>query len=139
MNTELAHIEKINELGNYLKANFDQPDIEINHYFLPGVYVRSGFLPAGSMLTGKIHNYKCVNIVAKGKISVATKEGFSILEAGAIFSTPAGTKKAGYVIEDTVFITVHSCDKTELLEVEDYLASDTYEDYLINTRSLPCS
>ena len=139
MNSDLAHIEKIDALSAYLKANFDAPDIEINHYFLPGVYVRAGFLPTGSILTGKIHNYNCINIVAKGEISVATKEGFQILEAGAIFTTPAGTKKAGYVIEDCVFITVHGCELTELPEVESYLSSDTYDEYLAKVRGIECS
>ncbi len=139
MNTELAHIEKIDKLSRYLKENFAEPDIEINHFFIPGVYVRAGFLPADSVLTGKIHNYECINIVAKGQICVATKEGFDTLNAGDIFRTPAGTKKAGYVIEDTVFITVHACDKTEIADVEDYLSSDTYDEYLTKVRGLECS
>lgn len=138
MNTELAYIEKIDKLGDWITENLQEPIIQIDHFFIPGVYVRVGFLPADSILTGKIHNYECINIVAKGKISVATKEGFTQLEAGAIFNTPAGTKKAGYVIEDTVFITVHGCDKTNIEEVENYLSSDTYEDYLLKMRGLTC-
>jgi hypothetical protein len=136
MNNTLELIDKVTSFGKYLTDNYERPpDLTINLYFLPGVYVRSGLIPAGYALTGKVHNYECINIVAKGRIAIATQDGHKILEAGAIFKTPAGTKKAGYAIEDTVFITIHNCDLTEIDEVERHLTSDTYEEY---TRRLTC-
>lgn len=137
MNNCLEMIDKVTEFGKFLTDNYERPpDIDIEHHFLDGVYVRSGLIPAGYALTGKVHNYECINIVAKGKIAIATQDGQKIISAGEIFKTPAGTKKAGYAIEDTVFVTIHSCNLTDVKLVEAYLASDTYDEYEV--RRLEC-
>lgn len=121
-------VQGIIALEDALKA-MDQVDLPLGHYQIPGVYVRAMMIPKGTVLTGKIHNHKCISIVAKGSISVASKDGMKRLDAGWIGVSEEGIKRAGYAHEDTVFITVHQCDETEICEIENYLVSETFEEF----------
>jgi len=44
-----------------------QPQVEmpVTHYFSKGVYARELFIPADTVLTGKIHKYENLNILSK--------------------------------------------------------------------------
>ncbi len=127
---ELGFIENsIVDLERNLKANFEQYELPTNHYFLPGVYVRSLHIPCGVVLTGKVHNHECINIVAKGRIAVASKDGEKILVAGDIFKSGPGVKRAGFALEDTLYVTIHRTDTVVMEELEDELVSESYDDY----------
>lgn len=121
-------ISQVQQLEDVIKA-FPQVDLPLGHYLIPGVYVRAMMIPKGTVLTGKIHNHECVSIVAKGSITVQADEGPVRLEAGWIGVSKAGIKRAGYAHEDTVFITIHRTDNTELEAIEEELVSESYEDY----------
>jgi hypothetical protein len=138
MNTELAAIDKVQKLEDCILQMPQFDDFNIEHYQIPGVYVRAGIIPAGVVFTGKIHKHQCINIVAKGKLGIFVEGGRDILEAGTLFITHPGSKKAGIALEDTVFINVFSCPVTDLDEVERYLTFDSYDDYLEHERGLLC-
>jgi gentisate 1,2-dioxygenase len=130
MNELQARYEKIFNLEQAINEYLEPTEYGLEHYFLPGVYVRSVHLKKGDVLTGKIHKYGCINIVAKGKIAVSSCDGDStVLHAGEVFSSPAGTKRAGFAFEDTVFINVFSCNETDIDKIESVLACDSIEDY----------
>ena len=99
-----------------------------DHYFAPGIYARMMFIPAGSVLVGKIHKHETMNIVCKGKISVVTESGRMIFEGPCVMNSSPGIKKAGYAIEDTWFINIHATDETDLEKIEDeFIAKDYAE------------
>jgi hypothetical protein len=130
MSRELGFIENsIIDLERNLKANFEQYDLPLEHFFLPGVYVRALHIPCGVVLTGKIHNHECINIVAKGRLAVASVEGEKILVAGDIFKSEPGVKRAGFALEDTLYVTIHRTDTVVIDELEDELVSESYDDY----------
>lgn len=117
---ELTHHDKTavntNEPLDYYKKVFDlqkslleleQLDIPVEHHFAPGNYARECFLPAGSVVIGKVHRHSHVNIISKGKVTVATSEGLHEYEAPLTFISEAGAKRALIVHEDTVWTTVH--------------------------------
>jgi hypothetical protein len=135
---KLVTINKVQELENCIKQYPQFNDFNIEHYQIPGVYVRAGIIPAGVVFTGKIHKHQCINIVAKGRIAIFVEGGRDLLEAGSIFITNSGSKKAGVAMDDTVFINVFYCPETELDKVEDYLTFDNLEDYLEYERGLLC-
>ncbi len=97
---ELA-MKRCNADGTLLA--FDPP---VHHFFAEGVYVRQMFIPAGVALVGHIHRYSCVNIVL-GEIEVATEEGKKRIVGPITFASPAGVKRAGYAIRDTLWTTIH--------------------------------
>lgn len=99
-------------LGSGMAVELPEPI----HHFAAGTYTRELHIPAGTVLTGKIHKESCINIITKGKICVATEEGNRTIEAPFTFVSGAGIKKAGYVLEDTIWINVHPWNNEDSLD-----------------------
>ena len=86
----------------------DSPDCPLVHTFSEGLYVREIFIPAGTMLTGKIHKHEHPNFLMQGKVSIITEDGGAqIMEAPQSIISPAGCKRALYTHTPTWWITVH--------------------------------
>jgi len=86
----------------------DRPDCPLVHSFGGGMYVREIFIPAGMMLTGKIHRHEHPNFLMEGKVSVITEDGGAqIMEAPQSMLSPAGCKRALFTHTPTWWITVH--------------------------------
>jgi quercetin dioxygenase-like cupin family protein len=97
----------------------------VDHVFADGVYARCMNIPKGTMLTGKIHKTQHLNIVAKGRILVATEDGTKEISAPCIFVSEPGTKRAGYALEDTVWINIHVTDETDLDKIEEQVIDNS--------------
>ena len=108
----------------------DNPACPLKHSFANGIYVREIFIPKGAKITGKIHRHEHPNFLMKGEVSVATEGGgVERLKAPMSIISPAGTKRAVYAHEDTVWITCHRTDKTDLAEIEkEVILCNTYEE-----------
>lgn len=106
------------------------PQIEppLEHGFAPGVYARKMFIAAGVAVSGKVHKYAHWNVVLRGKIVVMTETGTKEITAPAMFVSPAGTKRIGYAVEDTEWVTIHPTDETDVEKIENDIAVDTYEE-----------
>ena len=85
-----------------------QVAIETRHYYADGLYAREITIPAGVLLTGKIHAREHINIVSKGCIDVLTEGGARRIEAPATFVSPPGTKRVGFTHAETVWTTLHA-------------------------------
>ena len=103
--------------------------IEPMHYFAKGLYARAIHIPKGTLLTGKIHKQEHLNIVAQGVISVLTEDGPQTVRAPFTMVSKPGTKRVGYAHEDTVWITVHATDETDVNRIENDLVVESYEQY----------
>lgn len=99
----------------------------VKHHFAPHVYARELFLPKDHVLVGKIHKHECLNIMVHGKIVVATEEGVKVLEGYNTFVSPPGTKRIGHVLEDTIWITIHPTEETELEKIEAEVIAPSFE------------
>lgn len=111
------------------KSQEDEHGVEIEPviYSADGVYAREIFIPKGTALVGEIHMKAQINVVSKGKIRVATEEGVRTIEAPCTFVSPAGTKRAGFVLEDTVWTTFLPTDKVTDEEVYKEFIAPNYE------------
>lgn len=98
----------------------------VDHVFAPGVYARCMNIPKGTMLTGKIHKTRHLNIVASGDISVATEDGLKRIKAPCIFVSEPNTKRAGHAHEDTVWITIHVTEETDLAKIEEEVITEDF-------------
>lgn len=119
---------------------FDQIEIPVRHYFADGVYCREVRIPAGTLVTGKIHKYEHINIMSSGEMSVLTERG--ILRVRAPFTTVSlpGIKRIAYVHEDAVWTTIHRTDLTDPSEIEEhFIAADeaAYQAFL-TAEHIPC-
>jgi hypothetical protein len=114
-----------------------QVPLRVKHYFAAGVYARELFIPAGVLLTGKIHKYPQINIMSAGDLSVLLDDG-TIRRVRAPFTvvSPAGTKRIAYAHEDTVWTTLHATEDTDLDRIEEHFIAQTEREYLAFTKRL---
>lgn len=105
----------------------EKAEMPVEHELLDGMYLRKLFIKKGTLLVGKIHKKACMNIVAKGDISVLTETGSMRVKEGFTVISPAGLQKVGFAHEDTVFINVFRTDKTNIQEIEDEIACESYD------------
>jgi hypothetical protein len=112
------------------------PDCTLKHYFTPigeyGCcnYAREMTIPAGTLVIGKIHRHEHLNIISKGRISVATEHGTKYLIAPCTFISEVGLKRAVVAEEDTIWTTIHmvsQCGEEYLKEIEDEVIAPSYE------------
>ena len=125
----------INELEKAILECLPPVDMETKHYYAEGTYTRELHIPKGTVLTGKIHRHSCINILLKGKIKVITEEDEYELEAPHVFVSGAGIKKAGFALEDTVWINVHPWNgEDELDEIENKVIVPSFEELEMEKR-----
>lgn len=83
-----------------------QVDCPVRHHFSPGIYAREISIPAGTVITGAIHSMDNLVIVSMGCIRIVGDEGTRDVYAGESLICKAGTKNAGYAIEDARWTNV---------------------------------
>lgn len=85
-----------------------QVDCPVKHHFTQSLYVREIFMPAGTLITSKIHKTEHPYFILKGKVTVFTEEDGTLeLEAPYVGITKPGTRRVLYIREDTVWATAH--------------------------------
>lgn len=105
-----------------------QGHFPVTHHFAPGLYAREVFIPAGSLVTGKIHKYGQLNILSAGRVSLLVDGFWRDLCAPFTIVSPPGTKRMLYAHEDTVWTTIHATDETDLDIIEaKFIAQDETE------------
>jgi hypothetical protein len=108
---------------------FDQLDLLLQHTFAPGQYAREIFLPKGCIVVGKIHKHAHLNIVSRGRVTVVTEFGpreIDARERPVTFTSDAGSKRALYCHEDTIWTTIHLTQSTDLAEIEREIIAPDY-------------
>ena len=100
----------------------------LKHTFVPGMYIREITMPAGALLTSKIHKCEHPYFIIKGDVSVATEKGAVRIKAPFAGITPAGTKRLLYIHEETVWITVHRTDDTDLDKIEEQVIAKSFDE-----------
>jgi quercetin dioxygenase-like cupin family protein len=113
-----------------------QVELPIRHFFITsplgvtGGYAREMTILKGAALVGRVHKHPCINIISKGDISVTTDDGLKRIKAPHTFVSPAGTKRAGYAHEETLWTTFHLTGETDVDKIEDELGTVTHQEYL---------
>lgn len=108
------------------------PEVEcpLQHVFAPGAYARTIFVPAGTVIVGKIHKHQHLNILSQGEAHVLTESGgVERLRGPVTMVSPAGTKRAVYAATDLVWTTIHLTNETDLAKIEDETIAKTYAEY----------
>lgn len=98
-----------------------QAELQTEHYFVPGMYCRRVFRPAGTLIVGKVHKQPHFFLCAKGEIIAWTEKGMQKLQAGDVVECKPGTKRVTLATQDSVGVTIHKTDKTDLDEMEQEL------------------
>lgn len=108
------------QIANLEAAMRELPQVEIptSHTFGPGFYARTITIPAGSVLTGKVHATEHVFILSKGDITLVTEDGRQRVQAPFQTIARAGLKRAGYAHTECVVTNVHITTETDLQKLE---------------------
>lgn len=128
-----AH-EAIDKAELAMVSNFPAVDCPLVHRFTPGMYSRQIFMPAGTLITSKIHKTEHQFIVSQGVLSVynAIDDKMDVIEAPYHGITKPGTRRVLYIHEDTIWTTFHSIADLTGNETDDDV--HTMEDILIEKR-----
>jgi len=104
--------------------------LETMHNFTDGIYIRTVYMRAGSLITGKIHKLEHTVIVSKGRASIVSEDtGAREITAPMIFISPPGVKRLLFIREDMIFTTVHPnpTNTRDLAQLEAALMIESYE------------
>ena len=94
--------------------------LEVNHMFTDTQYVREMIVPAGTVVLGKRHKKKTLNMLLQGSFVLyneyGKEEGF--FTAPYIFESDAKVKKIGKFLEDSIFVNVFVTTTRDFDELE---------------------
>lgn len=132
-------LSKIFELEEQLKK-YEQVDLDVHHHFGGGVYARELLIPKDTVLTGKMHTHEHLNIMLSGDITVSTDTGTKRINKPCVIVSKPGTKRAGYTHEDTVWITIHATEETNLETIEKIFIAENPQEFIekLKKEGKPC-
>jgi len=113
--------DKLNDTEKFMlngiaDGSLEEQEVPLEQYSSDGCYARMIFIKKGTALVGAIHTDEWINIVSRGKIRVVTEEGSCVIDAmerPQVFISPAGVKRAGFVLEDTWWMSFRASDATD--------------------------
>lgn len=118
------------KLRDYVTAHPDaEPEMPLRHTFAPGSYARQLFIPAGTIVVGKIHKHAHLNMLMVGHAVVATEEGVQEYVAPFVFTSSPGTKRVVAALTDVIWVTVHVTEETDLAKIEAEIIAPNYAEY----------
>lgn len=106
----------------------DQADLNLNESIVNGMYVRKIFIPEGTALFSKVWLEPYLDIMVSGDITVFTEHGTKRLSGLNIMPGRKLRKRVGVAHSDTLWITVHRTDSTEVTELEDNMTCRSSDD-----------
>jgi hypothetical protein len=109
--------EQIDRLQSEM-VKMPQAELVTEHYFSPGMYCRKVIHPAGILVVGKVQKNPHFFMCAKGEIIAWSETGMRRLQAGDVIESQPGTKRIALAVIDSVAITIHKTDKTDIDEIE---------------------
>jgi len=132
--------DELFEVGKKENVWYDEETLEkinpVKHTFIGGCYIRELFMPAGQLVITKIHKQDNPFFIMEGSFSVLTEDGVKEIRAPYHGLTKIGTRRIMYVLEDTVFITVHSTSNNTVVDVEDQIFAKDFSDPIITENDL---
>lgn len=104
-------------------ADLPQVDLQTLHLVHGGMYARTIFIPAGTVLTGALTKQDNVCVVF-GDITVTTDEGTQRLTGFHVLPAKAGAKRAGVAHSDTWWTTLMTTEHTEVADIEQQMTDE---------------
>jgi hypothetical protein len=101
-------LEAIEALERQMQEAGEEAPTQVNHYVSRDVYVRELVIPKGVLVIGRVHKYDHVSIMLEGEMLMWTSDkGAFKIKAPFISTTKAGSKRVGFALSDTRFVTAH--------------------------------
>ncbi len=111
--------DRINELELAMVQENNPIECPLEHRFTPGLYSREIFMPEGTLLTSRTHNFEHQFVIMMGKVWVSIDGGEWVRYAAPYIGiTQAGTRRILYIEENAIWITFHpNPDDEEDIEI----------------------
>ena len=119
---------KVEEIANNLLDLNNPVDMPVKHHHSPGVYVREIFMPARSVVVGKVHKTRHLNIIQSGIATIITPYRKFLVAGPCTFESFEGDQKIGIIHEDCVWSTVHVTDEIDVGKIIEEIVASTYEE-----------
>ncbi|MBT2300361.1 hypothetical protein J7E70_07775 [Variovorax paradoxus] len=121
---------KIDALEEGIRRELQPVVCPVVNHFAPGLYAREMHIPAGTVLTGKIHKYANLSIMSAGCLRIFLEDGTtSIVKAPFTYVSPPGTRRAAEALEDTVWTVIHATEETDVAKIEQQFIAQTPAEY----------
>ena len=105
--------KQIDDLDVWL-ATLPQAEFRTRHLFTPGLCTREIFMPAGTLLTSRIHLFEHPFVLSLGVVSAWSNEhGWETFRAPHTGITKPGTRRLLYVHRDAIWSTFHVTTETD--------------------------
>ena len=91
----------------------------VTNVIADGVLARTVLMPKGEIVVGEIHKYESINILVKGELKVWVNGEVKHLKAPYMIKSDANTRKVAYILEDTVWTSIHRVNSEDLEEIEE--------------------
>lgn len=101
-----------------LPTEIQQVDMPVTSMFSDGVYIRTIFMPKGTIVIGKKHKTRHFNIVLTGDAEVWINGEHKNIKAPTIFESLENVRKVLYINEDMYWSTVHATELKDEDEIE---------------------
>lgn len=122
LSTSAKDNQLINGLERELVDRFPPVECPVVNTFTPGLYSRKTTMPAGSIVTSKIHKTEHQFVVLAGRCKVYTEEaGVVEYKAGDSGITKPGTRRVLVMLETTTWMTFHPTDETDIGVIEEQI------------------
>jgi hypothetical protein len=107
----------IDELEGAMLAGV-QVEMPVIHRQTPRLYSREIHIPAGTLLTSAVHKTEHQFVISQGRIAVMSEnEGKVIYEAPHTGVTLPGTRRVLHAETDTIWITFHATEETDIATI----------------------
>lgn len=124
MRREVAAGNMVQTIDDCAESN-DQAD----HYFGHNVYARGLWIPAGTVVVGKLHREDRICIIAAGDCTFIDEWHKERVQAPYVGEFKAGSKTAVYAHTDTYWIACHGTELTDPDEMVEKMVSPDHDDY----------
>jgi len=125
--SEYENIQRVEIIEWIMTQIYDDiaDTLPVREWLHGGMYSRELTIPAGTLLTGKIHTTDHVFNLSKGKLLVLANDKMETIEAPTFIEVNAGSKKIGYAYTDCVCTTTNTTQKTTIQEAFEEATADS--------------
>jgi hypothetical protein len=128
---------RLDQLESRMLATGDPVELSVTHIFTSDVYRRTILIPAGTLLTSRIHKTEHHYVVVTGSVSVYIPGiGVEFIRSPYFGVTQPGTRRVLYVHEDCIWATYHPTTGPEMDEPDVDTRLRLIEERIIERREL---
>lgn len=122
--------ERIDAIEDGIRKELKTFDCPLRHHYAKGLYAREMLIPAGTVVTGKIHKHEQINILSCGALSVLMDDGtVKQVRAPYVVVSPPGTRRCAFAHADSVWVTILPTDLKDAEEIERQFVVSTPEEF----------